>query len=95
MLKNVLYRFDCVLCKEKGSEKGEEDAKKMASYIGETARTAYENSKEHEKLKENMDKGSPMVEHQVDKHPGLPFNVSIKVIRRVPQTLDRNMLEGK
>ena len=83
--RSVIYKYDCVICQE---------AESPCSYIGETARTAFERSQEHEKMMRNMDNESPMVEHQVEKHPGLPINMSMKVIRKVQRTLDRKVLEG-
>ena len=79
--KNAIYRYDCKIC--------EEEDGRPTSYIGQTARTGFERGEEHRKAMENEDPESPFVEHQQEKHPGEPIQVTMKLLKKVIRPLDR------
>ena len=60
--KNIIYRYDCAICKE--TEGAEE-----TTYIGERRRTGFERNREHETLIKAKSLESSMYEHQTECHP--------------------------
>ena len=64
------------------------------TYYGETSRTAFERSLEHQALMEAGSLESPMVEHHQEAHPEEELKVAMEVVRLEPKPLHRKTLEG-
>ena len=100
--RNVLYESECGMCNELGGNKerdaeGLEDKREEASiYVGETARSVSERSKEHWKDMEKEKEESHMVIHWKTSHEGEqecpPFN--FRVIKSFQSSLARQISEA-
>ena len=64
--RNVLYENKCTLCQV---GEGENKDNGRGVYIGESARSLYERSKEHEADKEARNEDSHQIKHWVVDHP--------------------------
>ena len=85
--RNVTYKTQCLLCKEKGE--------KEKVYIGETSRTAYERGSEHKADYENEKEDSHMRKHWEEEHyeEDKP-KFSMKVLRGHTSALVRQVHEA-
>ena len=100
--RNVLYESECGMCNVLGGHKerdaeGLEDKREEASiYVGETARSVSERSKEHWKDMEKEKEESHMVIHWKTSHEGEqecpPFN--FRVIKSFQSSLARQISEA-
>ena len=57
--RNLVYKTQCLVCKEQGRE---------ALYVGETARTAYERGREHHQDRRSHSEKSHMYCHSMEEH---------------------------
>ena len=84
-LGGVGYEQECLLCKEQG---------KVALYHGESGRTLYTRSKEHQRDLEKKKADNPMFKHLQNFHPGEVAKYNIKSTRFFKDPLTRQINEG-
>ena len=73
--RNILYENRCTLCQV---GEGESKDNGRGVYIGESTRSLYERSKEHEADKEGRKEDSRQVKHWVLDHPELAAQVQVQ-----------------
>ena len=81
----IAYRIVCLLCQEVG---------RVSTYEGESGRNAYIRGKEHLKALANNSMASPLVNHQLQHHPGTPHKFRMQILKTFKQALDRQLEEA-
>ena len=91
--RNIVYENRCTLC-QVGGEESKDNGRGV--YIGESARSLYERSKEHESDKEGRHEDSHQVKHWVLDHPELsaPPRFRFKLISSFKDALTRQITEA-
>ena len=107
--RSLVYEIWCMECKEKEEKKLVEifqDEKilkekkkeiRLFKYIGETSRSAYERSLEHQLSLKTLNSDSYMLKHLIDKHEGEDMEVQrfgIKVVKFTKSSFERQILES-
>ena len=108
--RSLVYKIYCITCKERDIEKikervgpdkkkQEEEIKKMRLhlYIGETSRSCYERTQEHQNDMQQLKPSSHMLQHVLDQHEGEPIarvRFGVEVIRQTRTSWERQMLES-
>ena len=93
--RNILYENRCTVC-HVGKE-GEEFKKDgLGIYVGESSRSLYERSKEHEKDRNDEEEDSHQMKHWVLDHPELdaPPKFKFKIISSFSDPLTRQISEA-
>merc|ERR1712002_463514 len=66
----------------------------VCEYIGETSRSTYERSIEHQRALRNKDQKSPLYKHMEECHPGKEPNLLMKILRLHRKALSRQIHEA-
>ena len=82
----VVYTLECATCKTKETR---------TAYIGETARTPYDQGLNHSEAIRRGDGDHPMVAHFREDHPGEETSCSMKVLYFEEKNLSRQAREGQ
>ena len=83
--EGAVYRVQCLDCKECGV---------VCEYIGETSRSTYERSIEHQRALRNKDQKSPLYKHMEECHPGRTPNLLMTILRLHRKALSRQIHEA-
>ena len=93
--RNITYKTSCDNCKEKNASKGIKDNhENVGTYIGETARSGAERSKEHVEDAKKGKEESHIHKHTTLEHPGEDVTFSMKVIRKHKSCFARQVHEA-
>jgi hypothetical protein len=107
--RNLVYQTYCITCKERDSERIKEmngDNKKsqeliknmkIYKYIGETSRSCYERSQEHQNDMEQLKPSSHFLRHALDQHEGEKLSdvrFGMEIIKNTRTSFERQILES-
>ena len=108
--RNLVYETRCQTCEdreieriEKDEKKSDEEKKRMKDqikiykYVGETARSVYERSREHQSDMEQLKPCSHLLKHVIDQHENEdPDKVqfSLKVLNYCKSSFERQIMES-
>ena len=109
--RSLVYQIYCISCKERDIEKikervGIEDKKKLDEeirkmrlhkYIGETSRSCYERSQEHQRDMDQLKPSSHMLQHVLDQHEEEPLSrvrFGMEIVKQTRTSWERQFLES-
>ena len=98
--RNVLYENHCQACKvdvqKDGSNKDDSKKDGRGLYIGETSRSVYERSKEHQEDRDDREEDSHQVKHWVLDHPEMssPPQFKFTIVASFQDPLTRQIAES-
>ena len=108
--RNLVYQTHCITCKERdmakivaetGGDKKrtQEEVRKMRlyKYIGETSRSCYERSKEHQNDMRQLKPSSHLLRHALDQHEGEQLSnikFGMEVLKYTRTSFERQILES-
>ena len=89
MRPGVVYEFHCNTCMDEGKQGHE-----IGTYIGESARTAFDRGLEHEEAIRTLNPESPLVEHSMEAHGDRVPSFQMKVVSYHKTNLMRQATEA-
>ena len=95
--RNFTYATICVPCKRKRDQSKvveKDDLVGTAFYIGESGRSGYERGKEHSEDYIRRKEDSHILKHEALEHPGEKVTFQMKVLRKHPTALSRQVHEA-
>ena len=93
--RNITYKTSCNNCRERNAASGISDNdENVASYIGESARSGAERSKEHVEDAKKEKEESHIHKHKLLEHPGEDVHFTMKVIKKHNSCFSRQVHES-